>query len=168
MTVPCLQDSVPCRQGTVPVYRDSGLSTRPPHVNTALHVNMTLPVNRALHVNMTLVLVHMDLSMSTCSYHVAICLVDRSLCLLHRHTCVFTRLALVNRCVHVNITLVVNRAAAEGTLLHGLRHPGEGHMDCDVWCPSRIDHYGTEQRIFPARSGGRVGRVYERQPTQLV
>ena len=29
-------------------------------------------------------------------------------------------------------------------------------------------HYGTEQRIFPACSGGRVGRAYERQPTQLV
>ena len=53
MTVPCLQDNVPCRQGTVPVYRDSGLSTGPPHVNTALHVNMTLSVNRTSHVNMT-------------------------------------------------------------------------------------------------------------------
>ena len=59
-------------------------------------------------------------------------------------------------------------AAAEGTVLHGLRHCCEGHMDCDVWDPARIDRYVTEQQIFPACSGGRVGRDSARPPTKLV
>ena len=81
MTVLCLQDHVSCRQGPIPVYRDLGLSTGPPHVNMALHVNMTLSVYRTSHVNMTLGPVHRDTVMSTCSFHVyrTICLVDRSL-----------------------------------------------------------------------------------------
>ena len=73
MTALCLQDNVPCRQGPIPVYRDSGLSTGPPHVNTPLYVNITLAVNRASHVNMTLGPVHRDTVMSTCCVQALLC-----------------------------------------------------------------------------------------------
>ena len=60
--------------------------------------------------------------MSTNSYHVdmTICPVDSSVCLLHRHMCVFTRLAVVDRCVHVNMTLVVCRPFLACTQKHVL------------------------------------------------